>query len=223
MKFPLEGPWVRLHRVACFDQWHVARHTWCVQIGCQDVITSFHTVSFVWHKSARPWRRLCFHSVHKTKKTCRAGPRAPFTQGHHSSEWGAVLIVSAHVSGFLVTTPTKWKRLSCSMFHRGENSVCSLSCHEFLHSPLLLDSGAILSHAYILQPGPAAAPPHALGLTQWTAAVLSRVQEEHANVLGVPHASQEDHQSRWLFLSTRGSRDSEFLPPGGDISCYSRR
>lgn len=94
--------------------------------------------------------------------------------------------------------------------------------HEFLHSPLLLASGAILSHAYILQPGPAAAPPLALGRTQWTAAVLSRVQEEHANVLGVPHASQEDHQSRWLFLSTRGSRDSEFLPLGGDISCYSR-
>lgn len=66
--------------------------------------------------------------------------------------------------------------------------------HEFLHSPLLLASGAILSHAYILQPGPAAAPPLALGRTQWTAAVLSMVQEEHTNVLGVPHASQEDHQ-----------------------------
>lgn len=128
MKFPLEGPLVRLRRVACFDQWRVARHTWCVQIGCQDVITSFHTVSFVWHKSARPWRRLCFHFVHETKKTCRAGPRAPFTQGHHSSEWGAVLIVSAHVSGFLVTMPTEWKRLSCSMFHHGENSLCSVWC-----------------------------------------------------------------------------------------------
>ena len=43
-----------------------------------------------------------------------------------------------------------------------------------------------------------------LGLTQWTAAVLSRVREAHLNVLGVPRKSQEDHRSRWLFLSTRG-------------------
>lgn len=32
-----------------------------------------------------------------------------------------------------------------------------------------------------------------LGLTQWTAAVLSRVREAHLNVLGVPRKSQEDH------------------------------
>lgn len=88
------------------------------------------------------------------------------------------------------------------LFHvppRGELSLQPFvfpykECHEFLHSPLLLDSSAVLSHTYILQPGPAAAPPLALSLTQWTAAVLSRVQEERANVLGVPHASQEDHQ-----------------------------
>ena len=43
-----------------------------------------------------------------------------------------------------------------------------------------------------------------LASLKWTAAVLSRVREAHLNVPGVPRKSQEDHRSRWLFLSTRG-------------------
>ena len=149
---------------------------------------------------------LCFHFVHETKRTCRAGPRAPFTQGQRSSEREAVLIVSAHVSSFLVTTPTEWKKTI--LFHlppRGELSLQPFMFpykerHEFLHS-LLLDSElswVTLTSCSLDQ------LERLLGLTQWTAAVLSRVREAHLNVPGVPRKSQEDHRSRWLFLSTRG-------------------